>query len=81
MMTPQHRDPPRHRGPDHESVVFRNRPLRLAAGHAADDPPAAYDAATGAGAVRGMVERVQFVEALGFDWVSVSEHQALRRAS
>ena len=28
----------------------------------------------GAEAYRGMVERVKFVEALGFDWVSVSEH-------
>jgi alkanesulfonate monooxygenase SsuD/methylene tetrahydromethanopterin reductase-like flavin-dependent oxidoreductase (luciferase family) len=37
-------------------------------------PPAAYDPATGAAAFRGMVERVQFVERLGFDWVSVSEH-------
>jgi alkanesulfonate monooxygenase SsuD/methylene tetrahydromethanopterin reductase-like flavin-dependent oxidoreductase (luciferase family) len=37
-------------------------------------PPAAYDPATGAAAFRGMVERVQFVERLGFDWISVSEH-------
>ena len=37
-------------------------------------PPAAYDPTTGAEAYRGMVERVKFVEALGFDWVSVSEH-------
>ena len=37
-------------------------------------PPGAYDAETGAEAYRGMVERVKFVEALGFDWVSVSEH-------
>jgi alkanesulfonate monooxygenase SsuD/methylene tetrahydromethanopterin reductase-like flavin-dependent oxidoreductase (luciferase family) len=37
-------------------------------------PPAAYDPATGAEALRGMVERVQFLEQLGFDWVSVSEH-------
>jgi alkanesulfonate monooxygenase SsuD/methylene tetrahydromethanopterin reductase-like flavin-dependent oxidoreductase (luciferase family) len=37
-------------------------------------PPAAYDPATGAEAFRGMVERAQFVEALGFDWVSLSEH-------
>jgi alkanesulfonate monooxygenase SsuD/methylene tetrahydromethanopterin reductase-like flavin-dependent oxidoreductase (luciferase family) len=37
-------------------------------------PPAAYDPATGADAFRGMVERVQFVERLGFDWISVSEH-------
>jgi alkanesulfonate monooxygenase SsuD/methylene tetrahydromethanopterin reductase-like flavin-dependent oxidoreductase (luciferase family) len=37
-------------------------------------PPAAYDPQIGAAASRDMVERVQFVEALGFDWVSVSEH-------
>ena len=37
-------------------------------------PPASYDPDTGADAFRGMVERVKFVEALGFDWVSVSEH-------
>jgi alkanesulfonate monooxygenase SsuD/methylene tetrahydromethanopterin reductase-like flavin-dependent oxidoreductase (luciferase family) len=37
-------------------------------------PPAAYDPAIGADAFRGMVERVQFVERLGFDWISVSEH-------
>jgi alkanesulfonate monooxygenase SsuD/methylene tetrahydromethanopterin reductase-like flavin-dependent oxidoreductase (luciferase family) len=37
-------------------------------------PPAAYDRAAGALAYRGMVERMQFVEKLGFDWISVSEH-------
>jgi alkanesulfonate monooxygenase SsuD/methylene tetrahydromethanopterin reductase-like flavin-dependent oxidoreductase (luciferase family) len=37
-------------------------------------PPAAYDPAIGAEAFRGMVERVQLVEKLGFDWISVSEH-------
>jgi alkanesulfonate monooxygenase SsuD/methylene tetrahydromethanopterin reductase-like flavin-dependent oxidoreductase (luciferase family) len=37
-------------------------------------PPAAYDPEVGAKAFRGMVDRVQFVEQLGFDWVSVSEH-------
>jgi alkanesulfonate monooxygenase SsuD/methylene tetrahydromethanopterin reductase-like flavin-dependent oxidoreductase (luciferase family) len=37
-------------------------------------PPASYDPDTGAEALRDMVERVKFVEALGFDWVSVSEH-------
>jgi alkanesulfonate monooxygenase SsuD/methylene tetrahydromethanopterin reductase-like flavin-dependent oxidoreductase (luciferase family) len=37
-------------------------------------PPAAYDPAVGAEALCGMVERVKFVEQLGFDWVSVSEH-------
>ena len=37
-------------------------------------PPDAYDREAGAQAYRGMIERLQFVEALGFDWVSVSEH-------
>jgi alkanesulfonate monooxygenase SsuD/methylene tetrahydromethanopterin reductase-like flavin-dependent oxidoreductase (luciferase family) len=37
-------------------------------------PPGAYDLETGAEAYRGMVERVKFVEALGFDWASLSEH-------
>ncbi len=37
-------------------------------------PPGAYDPAVGVEAYRSMVERVKFVEALGFDWVSVSEH-------
>ncbi len=37
-------------------------------------PPGAYDPAVGTEALRGMVERVKLVEALGFDWVSVSEH-------
>ena len=37
-------------------------------------PPANYDPAVGAAALRGMVERVKFVERLGFDWVSLSEH-------
>ena len=36
--------------------------------------PAYYDPDTGLEAFRGMVERVKFVEELGFDWVSVSEH-------
>jgi hypothetical protein len=36
--------------------------------------PASYDPETGVEAFRNMVERVKFVEALGFDWVSVSEH-------
>jgi alkanesulfonate monooxygenase SsuD/methylene tetrahydromethanopterin reductase-like flavin-dependent oxidoreductase (luciferase family) len=34
----------------------------------------AYDRAAGAQAYRGMIERLQYVEELGFDWVSVSEH-------
>ena len=37
-------------------------------------PPAAYDREAGVEAYRGMVERMQFVEKLGFDWISVSEH-------
>jgi alkanesulfonate monooxygenase SsuD/methylene tetrahydromethanopterin reductase-like flavin-dependent oxidoreductase (luciferase family) len=37
-------------------------------------PPAAYDPGIGAEAYRGMVERAQFVEELGFDWISLSEH-------
>jgi alkanesulfonate monooxygenase SsuD/methylene tetrahydromethanopterin reductase-like flavin-dependent oxidoreductase (luciferase family) len=37
-------------------------------------PPASYDRAAGAGAYRGMVERLELVEKLGFDWISVSEH-------
>jgi alkanesulfonate monooxygenase SsuD/methylene tetrahydromethanopterin reductase-like flavin-dependent oxidoreductase (luciferase family) len=37
-------------------------------------PAGAYDPATGADAYRQMIERVRFVEEIGFDWVSVSEH-------
>ncbi|MGH7040388.1 MAG: LLM class flavin-dependent oxidoreductase [Stellaceae bacterium] len=37
-------------------------------------PPAAYDRAAGIGAYRGMIARLQLVEALGFDWISVAEH-------
>jgi len=37
-------------------------------------PPAAYDRQAGVVAYRGMIERMQFVEKLGFDWISVSEH-------
>jgi len=37
-------------------------------------PAGAYDPAAGAEAYRGMLERLQYVEELGFDWVSVSEH-------
>jgi alkanesulfonate monooxygenase SsuD/methylene tetrahydromethanopterin reductase-like flavin-dependent oxidoreductase (luciferase family) len=37
-------------------------------------PPAAYDPDVGGAALRGMVERATFVEQLGFDWISVSEH-------
>jgi alkanesulfonate monooxygenase SsuD/methylene tetrahydromethanopterin reductase-like flavin-dependent oxidoreductase (luciferase family) len=37
-------------------------------------PSGAYDREAGAQAYRGMIERLQYVEELGFDWVSVSEH-------
>src|SRR5712671_3484200 len=37
-------------------------------------PAGSYDLETGAQAYRGMVERVRYVEELGFDWVSVAEH-------
>ena len=37
-------------------------------------PPETYDREAGAQAYRGMIERLQYVEALGFDWLSVSEH-------
>ncbi len=37
-------------------------------------PPSVYDEQAGAEAYSGMVERLQLVEQLGFDWVSVSEH-------
>jgi alkanesulfonate monooxygenase SsuD/methylene tetrahydromethanopterin reductase-like flavin-dependent oxidoreductase (luciferase family) len=37
-------------------------------------PSGVYDPAAGAEAYRGMIERLQYVEELGFDWVSVSEH-------
>jgi alkanesulfonate monooxygenase SsuD/methylene tetrahydromethanopterin reductase-like flavin-dependent oxidoreductase (luciferase family) len=37
-------------------------------------PPDAYDRESGEQSYRGMVERVQYVEELGFDWVSVAEH-------
>jgi len=37
-------------------------------------PPGAYDPDAGAQAYQGMIDRVQYVEELGFDWVSVSEH-------
>jgi alkanesulfonate monooxygenase SsuD/methylene tetrahydromethanopterin reductase-like flavin-dependent oxidoreductase (luciferase family) len=37
-------------------------------------PSGAYDPEAGARAYRGMLERLEAVEALGFDWVSVSEH-------
>jgi alkanesulfonate monooxygenase SsuD/methylene tetrahydromethanopterin reductase-like flavin-dependent oxidoreductase (luciferase family) len=37
-------------------------------------PPDAYDREAGAQSYRGMVERLEYVEALGFDWMSVAEH-------
>jgi alkanesulfonate monooxygenase SsuD/methylene tetrahydromethanopterin reductase-like flavin-dependent oxidoreductase (luciferase family) len=37
-------------------------------------PPGDYDAEAGARAYRGMVERLRYVEEIGFDWISVSEH-------
>jgi alkanesulfonate monooxygenase SsuD/methylene tetrahydromethanopterin reductase-like flavin-dependent oxidoreductase (luciferase family) len=37
-------------------------------------PPAAYDGEAGMRAYRGMIERLHYVEELGFDWISVSEH-------
>ena len=37
-------------------------------------PSGAYDRDAGARAYRGMIERLEYVEELGFDWVSVSEH-------
>ena len=37
-------------------------------------PSGAYDPEAGARAYRGMIERLAYVEELGFDWVSVSEH-------
>jgi alkanesulfonate monooxygenase SsuD/methylene tetrahydromethanopterin reductase-like flavin-dependent oxidoreductase (luciferase family) len=37
-------------------------------------PSGVYDRNAGATAYRDMIERLQYVEDLGFDWVSVSEH-------
>ncbi len=37
-------------------------------------PSGAYDRDAGAEAYRAMIERLQIVEEIGFDWVSVSEH-------
>ena len=37
-------------------------------------PPGAYDPDAGMQAYQGMVQRLTYVEELGFDWVSVSEH-------
>ncbi len=37
-------------------------------------PSGSYDRDAGARAYQGMIERLEYVEELGFDWVSVSEH-------
>src|SRR5437879_12624330 len=37
-------------------------------------PSGVYEPGAGARAYRGMIERLEYVEELGFDWVSVSEH-------
>jgi alkanesulfonate monooxygenase SsuD/methylene tetrahydromethanopterin reductase-like flavin-dependent oxidoreductase (luciferase family) len=37
-------------------------------------PSGAYDRDAGARAYQGMIQRIEYVEELGFDWVSVSEH-------
>src|SRR5499425_2029761 len=37
-------------------------------------PSGVYDPEAGSRAYRGMIERLELVEQLGFDWVSVSEH-------
>jgi alkanesulfonate monooxygenase SsuD/methylene tetrahydromethanopterin reductase-like flavin-dependent oxidoreductase (luciferase family) len=37
-------------------------------------PSGAYDPQTGARAYQGMIERLRYVEELGFDWISLSEH-------
>ena len=37
-------------------------------------PSGAYDREAGSKALRGMVDRANFAAALGFDWVSLSEH-------
>jgi len=37
-------------------------------------PAGGYDPEAGARAYRDMLQRIEYVEALGFDWVSVSEH-------
>jgi alkanesulfonate monooxygenase SsuD/methylene tetrahydromethanopterin reductase-like flavin-dependent oxidoreductase (luciferase family) len=37
-------------------------------------PSEAYDREAGAQAYRAMLERLEYIEELGFDWVSVSEH-------
>src|SRR5467141_627514 len=41
-------------------------------------PGAAYDPDIGAEAYRGMVERIRFVEELGFDWVTLLQDDVTR---
>jgi hypothetical protein len=43
-------------------------------------PPKAYDP-DGAQAYQGMIDRMHFVEELGFDWISVSEHHHSPRSA
>src|SRR5262249_13169011 len=37
-------------------------------------PSAAYDPETGTRAYHAMIDRLRYVEELGFDWISLSEH-------
>src|SRR5712692_3833779 len=37
-------------------------------------PSGAYDPETGTKAYHAMIDRLRFVEELGFDWISLSEH-------
>ena len=39
-------------------------------------PAGAYDTGEGARVYQGMVERIELVEQLGFDWVSLSERDS-----
>jgi alkanesulfonate monooxygenase SsuD/methylene tetrahydromethanopterin reductase-like flavin-dependent oxidoreductase (luciferase family) len=52
--------------------------VRYASPHALSSewpvPSGSYDPDAGAAAYRAMLERLRYVEELGFDWVSVSEH-------
>ena len=41
-------------------------------------PPGAYDPDAGQQAYQGMVQRLERVEEIGFDWISVSEHHYSR---
>ena len=63
--------------PPREGLVLRNRPLRVAPRPLPREwpvPSGAYDPEAGAQAFRTWSSAPAFVEALGFDWVSVSEH-------